>query len=128
MPVPLGSEKVSQMPDAGSLNGGELIPLVRVGSPNLNFRTTSLAIAELGGGGGAGLTLVKLDNSTTYTLANGSVVNQQFLIVDNLGNGNATITGTFSFGSTITIKQPGQAIWAIWDGTEWIAPSWVGTL
>jgi hypothetical protein len=40
----MGSEKISQMPDAGPLTGTELVPVVQAG---VNDKTTTLAIAQL---------------------------------------------------------------------------------
>lgn len=73
--------------------------------------------------------LVELGNQTTYTLANGSYVNQQVLLVDNLllisPSYQININGKFNVGPTITMVQTGQGVLAVWDGITWIAPMWI---
>lgn len=50
----MSDEKISQMASAGALMGSDLLPLVRLGSPNLNLATTPNAIAAFSGGGTGG--------------------------------------------------------------------------
>lgn len=40
-----GDEMISSMPSAGPLDGSEIVPVVRLGSPNLNLSTTTGALS-----------------------------------------------------------------------------------
>lgn len=75
--------------------------------------------------------LIELNELSGYTLANGTQSLQQCVIIDNLGLARSiqpAIYGNFNVETPVVFTQPGQAIWAIWDGTAWMVASWVGTL
>lgn len=58
--------KISDMPAAASLDGTEIVPLLQSGA---NKRTTTQAIADLGGGGGGGPQLATVAVSQADLLA-----------------------------------------------------------
>jgi hypothetical protein len=84
-------------------------------------------------GSGSGIQLAEIGNQTSYTLANGTSVNQTVLILDNLGLASLanplTVNGTFNIGGdsvgSITMMQTGQGILAVWNGSQWDVPSFL---
>ena len=116
------------MVPGGPLTGAEIIPFVRAGVVQ-NFITTAAAIAGLAGGGAGGISLVKLNGTTSYSLSDGVVDGEIVAVFDNLGRApGQTVTGNLNVGPSVQFSQAGQLILFFWDGSTWNVPSWVGLL
>jgi len=57
----MANKKITQLPSAGTLDGTEIVPLVKNG---ITSQTTTQDIADLGGGGG---TFTDVENTQTIT-------------------------------------------------------------
>lgn len=118
-------EAISQMADAGGITGTERIPLVRLGSPNLNLSTSPSTLSAF-----FSIQWMNLGDNSSVTLGNGTTVNETVAIFDNLGIGstNPVVNGNFNAGSQLAFSQNYQAILFIWNGSVWNVPSWFGVL
>jgi hypothetical protein len=109
----LSDEKISDMPDAGALVSTDMLPLVRLGSPNLNLSTTQARLAA------NSITYVKLGTTNPYVLADGTFAGQRVGIKDNLrlasGEAPIIIAGKIDGGTSIAFVIAGMAMEFVWD-------------
>lgn len=94
--------KISDLPDAGALTGSELVPLAGGGA---NERTTTQAIADLGGGGAISLVATRTADNTGTTLEwTGLTGDKYLMLIEGLtpATDNADIRVQFGQGATPT--------------------------
>jgi hypothetical protein len=120
----VADEKISQMPPAGTLDGTEIVPVVRIGSPNVNLSTTIQAIASLASG--INLSLVPINTTDglpqTYTLpAAPSATSEIIIVADISGNAQNSPITIIGANPGITINQNYGSMAFIYGSGRWVA-------